>query len=137
MSYGVSASLQAAVYQALIADAPLAALVGAAIYDALPSGSLPGTYVALGPENVLDSSDKTGAGALHLFTVSVVTDSAGFQAAKDVAGRVSDVLVDAPLTLMRGRLIGLGFDRASATREGTGAIRRIDLRFRARVQDDS
>ena len=136
MSYGVSAALQAAVYQALISDPDLAALVGTAIYDAIPSGSLPATYVALGPENVLDSSDKSGTGALHLFTVSVVTDSAGFQAAKDVAGRVSDVLVDAPLVLTRGRLIYLGFDRASATREGTGATRRIDLRFRARVQDD-
>ena len=38
--------------------------------------------------------------------------------------------------LRRGSLIYLGFDRASATREGTGATRRIDLRFRARVQDD-
>ena len=137
MSYGVSAALQAAVYQALIADAPLAALVGSAIYDAIPSGSLPSIYVALGPENVLDSSDKSGGGALHLFSVSVVTDGAGFQAAKDVAGRVSDVLVDASLLLARGRLISLGFDRASASREGTGATRRIDLRFRARVEDDS
>jgi len=36
MSYGVSSALQAAVYQALISDADLAALVGTAIYDALP-----------------------------------------------------------------------------------------------------
>jgi hypothetical protein len=67
MSYGVSAALQAGVYQALISDSDLAALVGTAIYDAIPSGSLPATYVALGPENVLDSSDKSGGGALHLF----------------------------------------------------------------------
>lgn len=136
MSYGVSSALQAAVYQQLISDADLTALVGTAIFDAIPSGSVPATYVALGPENVLDASDKSGGGALHLFTVSVITDSAGFQAAKDVAGRISDLLSGAQLTLSRGALVSLGFDRASARREGTGSVRRIDLRFRARVQDD-
>ena len=85
MSYGASPALQAAVYQALIGDAGLAALVGTAIYDAIPSGSLPATYVAIGPEAAYDKSDKSGGSAEHVFTVSVVTDSAGFQAAKDVA----------------------------------------------------
>lgn len=136
MSYAVSPALQEAVYQALIGDGDLTALVGTAIYDAIPSGSTPPTYVALGPETALDASDKTGAGALHLFSVSVVTDSAGFQQAKQIAGRVSEILVDAPLALSRGTLVRLGFDRAQAKREGTGDLRRIDLRFRARVQDD-
>lgn len=136
MSYAVSSALQAAVYQALIGDADLTALVGTHIYDAIPSGTVPALYVALGPETALDKSDKTGGGALHLFTISVVTDSAGFQAAKDVAGRVSDILVDAPLALTRGTLVSLGFDRAKASRDSSGALRRIDLRFRARVDDN-
>ena len=38
MSYGVSAALQTAVYQALSADVALSAVVGSHIYDALPSG---------------------------------------------------------------------------------------------------
>ncbi len=46
MSYSVSAALQAAVYQALIGDASLAGLVGTAIYDAIPTGTLPVTYGA-------------------------------------------------------------------------------------------
>lgn len=136
MSYGVSSALQAAVYQHLAADGALAALVGTAIYDALPGGSLPSTYVTLGPETVRERSDKTGNGAEHTLTVSVVTDTAGFQAAKDVAAAVSDALVDADLALARGSLIYLNFDRAVARLEGTGTQRRIDLRFRARVQDD-
>ena len=136
MSYGVSAALQAAVYQHLTADAALAGLVGSAIYDALPSGTLPTTYVTLGPESVREKSDKTGQGALHSFTVSVVTDSAGFQAAKDVAAAISDALVDADLALTRGSLVYLTFDRAVAKLEGTGTQRRIDLRFRARVEDN-
>ncbi|MGC9370615.1 MAG: DUF3168 domain-containing protein [Paracoccaceae bacterium] len=134
MSYGVSAALQAAVYQHLAADAALAALVGGAIYDALPAGTLPDLYVSLGPEEARDRSDKTGGGALHLFTVSVVSATAGFQAAKDAAAAVSDALVDAPLSLGRGVLVSLQFDRARAERL-TDGTRRIDLRFRARVDD--
>ncbi len=136
MSYGMAAALQAAVYQQLLADTDVSALVGAAIYDALPAGDLPATYVSLGPENVLDRSDKTGSGALHRFTVSVVTETAGFGAAKAVAAAITDALVGVDLTLSRGQLVGLWFERASARRTGkAGRIRRIDLRFRARVED--
>ena len=57
------------------------------------------------------------------------------EAAKTVAGIVSDALVTADLSLERGRLVALHFDRARAAREGTGDLRRIDLTFRARVED--
>ncbi|MEM8773443.1 MAG: DUF3168 domain-containing protein [Pseudomonadota bacterium] len=135
MSYGASAALQEAVYQRLVGDATLDALVQGAIYDRLPQGNLPSLYVSLGPEQVRSGSDKTGKGAWHRFTVSVVSDSAGFFTAKQVAAAISDTLVDAPLTLSRGVLAGLHFFRARAQREGTGDVRRIDLIFRARVDD--
>ncbi|MBV0912945.1 DUF3168 domain-containing protein [Anianabacter salinae] len=135
MSYGVSAALQAAVYGQLVGDTALAALVGAHVYDAMPPGVLPSLYVSLGPEVVRDRSDKTGRGADHDFAVSVVTEADGFQAAKAVAGAVSDALSDADLTLTRGRLVGLRFVSARARREEAGTIRRIELRFRARVED--
>ena len=136
MSYAVSAALQVAVFQTLSADATLTGLVGTNIYDAIPTGTLPSLYVTLGPENVRDRSDKTGAGARHEFVVSVVTDTEGFASAKDAAGAVSDALVDANLTLSRGALIALNFVRAKAVRVGTADERRIDLTFRAFVQDD-
>lgn len=136
MSYGMSAALQAAVYAHLQADAGLGALVGDAIYDAAPAGEVPGLYVSLGPEDVRDRSDQSAGGALHDFTVSVVTDAAGFSAAKNAAAAVSDALVDAPLALARGRLVGLRFLKARARRVSSGAQRQIDLRFRARVEDD-
>ena len=136
MSYGVSAALQTAIYQALVANATLAGLVGSDIYDALPTGMLPSLYVALGPELVKDMSDKTGGGAVHELTVSVVTDSAGFATAKQAAAVVSDVLVDAALVLSRGTLVALNFYRAKAVRVGTADERRIDLTFKAIVQDD-
>ena len=136
MSYGVSAALQSAVFQRLQADTVLVALVGGDVFDAAPSGSVPVTYVSLGPEEVADASDKTGAGAVHEFTVSVVTEAAGFRGAKDVAAAISDALIDAPLDLARGRLVSLRFLKARARRVQDGDVRRIDLRFRARVEDN-
>lgn len=137
MSYGAAAALQGAVFQRLVADSEIAAQVGDAIYDALPGGTLPDIYVALGPEDARERSDGTGRGSEHRFTVSVVSETAGFAAAKALAGAVSDTLEGAPLTLDRGRLVGIWFDRAVARRTGTGgAVRRIDLRFRARVEDN-
>lgn len=135
MSYAATAALQAAVYQHLTADAGLAALVGTAIYDALPAGTLPPTYVTIGPENVRNRSDGTGQGARHDLTISVVTDGAGFHAAKQVAVAISDALVGTDLSLSRGELVSLQFYKAQARREGTGAMRRIDLTLRARVDD--
>lgn len=136
MSYAMSGALQAAVYSALVADSTLAGLVGTAIYDAVPSGTLPDVYVRLGSETVKDASDGSGAGALHQFTVSVITSNPGFAGAKDVAAAISDVLHNGDLTLSRGRLVSLAFERATASRIDTASARQIDLRFRARVQDD-
>lgn len=137
MSYALAEPLQAAVYQLLSADAALAALVGGAIYDGLPAGPVPELYVSLGDEAVRDRSDSAGAGALHRFTVSVISEAQGFAAAKAVAAAICDALEGAAPGLSRGRLVGLWFERASARRSGSaGQIRRIDLIFRARVEDD-
>lgn len=136
MSYGVSAALQAAIYDRLSTDTALGAIVGSDIYDAVPSGALPSLYVTLGDEVARDRSDKTGDGAEHTFVVSVVTQVSGFQQAKQAAAAISDALHGAAPTLSRGRVVGLNFLRANATREQTGGVRRIDLRFRARVEDD-
>ena len=137
MSYAIAAALQEAVYDRLLDHTPLRDLVGDAIYDALPSGRLPPVYVVLGAEDVRDASDKTGGGATHQFTVSVLTERAGFATAKAAGAAVSDALVDAPLTLERGSLVSLNFYKAKAARIGTGAMRQINLIFRARVADDT
>lgn len=137
MTYAMAGALQAAVYQHLLADPGVAALIGGAVYDALPAGAKPETYVTVGGEEVRDRSDASGGGAEHRFTVSVVTSADGFAGAKAVAGAIGNALIDADLTLTHGRLVGLWFDRASARRAGqAGQARRIDLRFRARVEDD-
>ena len=101
MSFALSGPLQAAVYGALSADAALAALVGSDIYDAVPSGSVPAIYVRLGSEAVRDASDVSGAGAVHQFTVSVITTNPGFASAKAVAGAVSDAVAAGHGTSLR------------------------------------
>jgi hypothetical protein len=133
MSYANAEALQSAVYQAMQSNTALNALVSGQIYDGLPSGVEPELYVTLGPETVRDASDKSGAGAVHSFTVSVISASAGFAKTKSVAAVICDLLIDAELALARGRLVSLGFDRARALRIQNGAGRQIDLRFRARV----
>ncbi len=136
MSLGMSEPLQTAVYGALTADAALAALVGDAIYDAVPTGNLPAIYVRLGSETVTDASDCSGGGAVHKFTVSVITSRPGFAQAKAAAGALSDVLHNAALNLARGRLVYLRFEKATAARVESAATRQVDVRFIARVQDD-
>ena len=136
MSYAVSAALQEAIFDALIADTELDGLVGGAIFDAEPQGSLPSLYVTLGPETVRPRSDGTAGGAIHDFVISVVTEASGFSGAKIVAGRVSDILIDARLPLTRGTLIGCRLRKAKAARDDAGTRRRIDLTFSARVDDN-
>lgn len=131
MSYAAAAALQSAVFNALSA-AP--ALAQVQIVDAIPPGGGLGTFVLLGPEEVLDASDKSGGGAEHRFTVSVISDAAGFLAAKSVAAEISQALVDATPAMAVGRVVGIRFLKAVAKRLDDGDVRRIDLTFRARIE---
>jgi hypothetical protein len=137
MTYAVSAALQTAIFETLATDPDLIALVGDAVYDAIPAGARPDLYVALGTEQVRDQSDMTGAGALHELVIRVVSEKSGFARAKQVAAVVSDALHNADLTLARGALVYLQFNKARATRARTGDARQIDLTFRARVCDSA
>lgn len=129
MSYAAAAALQAAIWQHLSG-----ALAGVSVVDALPRGTGKGTFVLVGPEEAEDASDGTGSGAEHRLTLSVISDAAGFQEAKQVAVAVQDALGGASLTLARGRLVSIRFLRAVARRLDQGAARRIDMVFRARTE---
>ena len=134
MTYAAAAALQEAVFAHLAADPGVTALLGGAIHDALPAGPLPPLYLSLGPEVARDRSDATAQGAEHEITLSVVADAAGFHLAKAAAAAVCDALLDPDLVLARGRLVGMHFIRATAKRD-SGGRRRIDLTFRARLDD--
>ncbi|AHD09316.1 DUF3168 domain-containing protein [Phaeobacter gallaeciensis] len=136
MTYALALPLQEALFQHLSADPDLTAALNGAVYDALPAGTLPQTYVTLGPEEVRDRSDRSGAGAHHRVEINVHTDTAGFAGAKAIAALICDSLTAAAsaLTLSRGRLVGLWFERANASRNTSGG-RQIRLRFAARLED--
>ena len=92
------------------------------------------SFVLIGPEEVVDQSDKSGQGAEHRIIVSVISDANGFLAAKTVATAVSDRLVDASPAMTVGRVVGIRFVKAVAKRLDDGGVRRVDLTFRVRIE---
>ena len=138
MSLALSGELQGAIYTALIGDAALVALVGAEIYDApLPSGgALPqGEHVTLGEEVVKPFGSATSSGGVHDFDVVVHSTANGFSAVKVVAAAVSVILVDANFVIPGGHLVSLRFVKAKAKRGVAPELRRIEMRFRAVVEN--
>lgn len=135
MSYGTAQALQAAIYDTLSNDAAVTALVGTAVYDELPPGPVDGAYVSLGAEEARDLSTSDCALAAHSLAISVVSSSEGFVEPKAIAAAVSDALVDATPALSRGRIVSLRFVKARARRVRAGQVRRIDMTFRAIVED--
>lgn len=135
MSYGAALALQEAVFAALSSDATVASEVGGAIYDAIPAGVLPQTYVVLGPEEARPRGDVGATGAAHMFMISVVTAQPGFATAKRAAVAISDALDGVSLPLSRGVISDLRLIKARAARTDGGTTRQIDLRFLAHVDN--
>ena len=138
MSLVLSGELQGAIYAALTGDTALVALVGSEIYDApLPvGGALPlGEHVTLGEEIVKPFGSITSSGGVHDFDVVLHSTANGFAAAKLVAAAVSDVLVDANLSIAGGHLVSLRFIKAKAKRGIAPELRRVEMRFRAVIED--
>ena len=139
MSFAFAPGLQAKVYQRLVGDAALGALVDGAIFDAplaWAEDDQRTDYVTLGEETVRANGTKTSAGAIHDFVVTVHSARDGFDAAKRIAAAVCACLVDAPLALETGRLVALRFLRAGAERGPAPEKRKVTLRFRAVVDQD-
>lgn len=132
MTYTYSGSVQEAVYARLVADTALNALVNGAIYDAVPVNA-EGLYVTLGEERVRDFSTKTSYGGVHTFSVLVHAAEEGFESVKAAGKAVCEALIDAPLTLSEGVLVGLRFVLARADRGDLPARRTVTLQFRAVV----
>ena len=138
MSLALSGEFQGAIYGALTGDVALNALVGSEIYDApLPSGgALPlGEHVTLGEGVVKPFGTVTSSGGVHDFDVVVHSTANGFAAAKLVVAAVSNVLVDANLSVSGGQLVSLRFVKAKAKRGVAPELRRVEMRFRAVVEE--
>ncbi|MHA1128845.1 MAG: DUF3168 domain-containing protein, partial [Alphaproteobacteria bacterium] len=99
-------------------------------------GVLPvGEYVTLGEEIVKPFNSMTSQGGVHDFDVTVHSTANGFGAAKTVGGAIGAVLIDANLTVTGGALISLRFLKARARRGVAPELRRIEMRFRAVVEN--
>lgn len=132
MTYALAAPLQAAVFDRLSGDPGLADVP---IFDATPDGAIETVHVVLGSEDVRDRSDKTGRAAQHRFVLTVAGDGGGFHALKETAAAVEAAL-GAGLTLARGRVAFLRFERAVARRDRDGTRRRVEMTFRALLDDN-
>jgi len=132
MTYALAAPLQDAVYDRLKGHP---ALAGVPVFDATPEGALSGIYVVLGSEDVRDRSDKTGRAAQHRFVLTVAGADGGFRALKETAAAVEAAL-GAGLTLARGHVAFLRFERAVARRDRDGTRRRVEMTFRALLDDN-
>lgn len=137
MSVFPSAGLQAAIYALLRADTEVATLSDGAVFDAAPPGDMPALYVILGDEDVRLRYDASGAVGQHFVTLSVIGTEPSFARTKSLAASVVDALNEAPLVLDQGSLVSLRFDRAKAARGSDGNTRRIDLRFIARIDNET
>lgn len=134
MSYQSAATLQQALFNTLSGDTVLAGLLPDGIHDAPPPGTPQGTYGVIGVEDAIDRSDVTGPGAEHRVVIAVVSDAPGFVIAKSAAARIAQLLPGAQPALSDGRIVAIWFHQARARRLEGGAVRRIDLTFRVRVE---
>lgn len=133
MGVGILAELQGAVFQRLQADAGVQAELGGAIYDALPVGTLPDTYLVLGPEEARLRGDVSGAVARQDLVLRVVSTASGFAAAKAAAVAAAGALAGVELPLSGGQSASLSLRALVARRSADGAERRVDVTVRALV----
>jgi hypothetical protein len=126
-----SSALRAAIHDALIADAPLTALLGGArVYDEPPrEASFP--YVTIGEARVSDFSAGSEPGAEHQLTLHGWSRQGGHREAHLIAGALLQALDDAPLALPDHRLVNLRFAVADVRREADGRTYHALVRFRA------
>jgi hypothetical protein len=129
--------LQKAIYAALIADAPLVALLGGTrIYDDVPRGAA-FPYVAFGPSTARDWSTGTEVGSEHLLTLRVWSKAGGEKEVHGVLDAIRAALHEAALTLTGHCVVSLRHETSDAMREPDGETYHGTARFRALTEPTS
>ena len=124
-------ALRKAILAALVADAPLLALLGAAkIYDEAPRDAL-APYVTFGDALARELSFSLFPGLEQVLVLHVWSTQGGAREALEIADRIAFLLDDAALTLDTHRLINLRFSALETIREDSGRFVRVALRLRA------
>jgi Protein of unknown function (DUF3168) len=131
MPTAATAALRAAIHDALVADSPLASLLGGPkVYDEPPSAAI-FPYVTLGEARLSDWSTGSERGEEHQLTLHAWSRQGGHKEAHLVTGALLQALHDAPLALADHRLVNLRFSTADVRREADGRTYHALVRFRA------
>jgi hypothetical protein len=132
-------ALQQAVHATLAADATLAALIGAGIYDGPQRNAAP-PYLHFGDASERDWSTGTEAGAEVAFAIVALSRERGRNEALGILERVRAVLHDAVFAVDGWRLVTIRFVATESGRgdgggrSDRGDMRRAAARFRARLE---
>jgi len=129
-------ALTQAVYQALMADAGLTAILAdGRVYDHAPRGAAY-PFISFGEGRSTDLDADAVPTTEHRFEVVVHSRAPGRREASDIAARVTAVLTGGGLTLPEGRLVGLR-QRDTILAEGRDQqAYRARLRFTALTETD-
>lgn len=124
-------ALRQALFDRLVADAPLRALLGdPRVHDAPPAdAAFP--FVTLGEALVADGSTATEAGSEQSLTLHAYSRAGGRREAFALAAAIQQALHDAPLALEGHRLANLRATTAEVRREADGRTYHALIRFRA------
>jgi hypothetical protein len=124
-------ALREAIYDALVGDAALAAVLGGAhVYDEPPrAAAFP--YVTLGESRLSDVSGDAAPTQEHQLTLHAWSRQGGHKQAHAIAGALLNALDDAPLAVEGHALVNLRFVLADIRRESDGRTYHAIVRFRA------
>lgn len=125
-----AAELQSAIFEALGANAPLAALVGNRIHDHAPA-NVAFPYITFGHTSVFYWSTGTESGAEELFTLHVWSKGKGKRETLEIMELAREALHDAPLALAGHVLVNLRLEFSEARYEDRRSAYHGVLRFRA------
>lgn len=126
-------AFQVGLYAALLACSPLAALVGARVYDRVPqNATFP--YVAIGDDTAIDWSGQTHLGEEATITIHAWSRQSGRKEVKSIMNAIDDRLHRGSLALEGYGLVSLTRDFAETMEDPDGITIHGVQRFRARAQ---
>lgn len=126
-------ALQVSIYEALVANAPLSALMGGPrVFDDVPRDA-PFPYVTFGQSTVRDCStgNDDDDGDEHLVTLHVWSRAGGRKETHEIMGALETALDGQALTLTGHRLVNLRHELSEARRDADGETTHGIVRYRA------
>jgi hypothetical protein len=129
-----AAALQKAMRTALLAHAPLTAMIGTKLFDAVPQGTAP-PYVVFDRIETRDWSTKDSRGFEHIVTLHVWSAREGKREAYEIIAALDEALDNQALTLDGHRLVSLSSVFWTALRTPDGRHHHGIMRLRATTEE--